>query len=573
MQNKKQSSRIPGILTNNDAEIFDTPQGIVNAFATYFESVYLQPSDDDNTSWNECQNDIMVNISEIKESDVLLAMKRLKPTLSQGADGIPGFFVKDCSNCLAQPLVLLFNLAIKTNKFPDMWKTGKVCPIFKNGSRTRITNYRPITIPSSFSKVFEIVIHTQIYASVQRVICEEQHGFVKNRSTTTNLVCLTQYLCEAIDANEQVDVIYTDFSKAFDKIDHSVTLHKLKQIGFSNNLLAFFKSYLTNRFQYVEYMGYQSNKYCSTSGVPQGSVLGPLLFVIFINDISSLLSVQSLLYADDMKIFSKINSIEDCIELQENINILSRWCDLNKLTLNVGKCKVLSFSRKRHPIMFDYNIQLTTLEKPDSIKDLGIVFDTKLSFSLHYEYITTSALKSLGFILRSCKDFNNLECLKVLYYAYVRSRLEYASVTWSPYYAKYKIELESVQRKFAKFLYLKQNGYYPRQGFCHTQLLEIFNICALECRRAIYSAKFLYNILNNNIDCSFLLAMLRLNAPQVISRNYRIFYLPFARTNVMLKSPIYIMCKIGNILHGQLDIFLVKQANIIKFIISNFELF
>jgi retron-type reverse transcriptase len=192
------------------------------------------------------------------------------------------------------------------------------------------------------------------------------------RSTVTNLACFSQYVSESINQGSQVDTIYTDFAKAFDRVDHRLIISKLDMFGISNKVLHLLQSYLFNRQQFVSYNGFSSFLYHSTSGIPQGSNLGPLLFICFINDLPSALTCGSLLYADDNKMYSTINNLADALTLQENLNRLSSWCILNKLALNVSKCKVVSYSYKKSPLLFNYHIDNLILKRENTIKDLGI---------------------------------------------------------------------------------------------------------------------------------------------------------------------------------------------------------
>lgn len=370
-----------------------------------------------------------------------------------------------------------------------------------------------------------------------------QHGFVSHRSTVTNLAIFTQFVSHAIDESGQVDVIYTDFSKAFDRIDHTILFSKLSSWGLSSSLLSFMQSYFANREQFVSYNGFNSEPFIATSGVPQGSNLGPLLFLLFIDDITSIIdNSDKLLFADDLKIYKKITCSEDCLLLQNDINQVQRWCLSNRLHLNASKCKVVTFTKKHSSIENLYFIDGMPLSRLNSTKDLGVVFDSKLSFTDHIHLKVTEATKMIGFIIRNCKMFTNIKSLKILYFSYVRSKLEYGSLIWYPYYINHKLALENVQRKFLKFLSFKTDAIYPERGIAQISLLSRFDMNSLELRRKCSSISFLYNLLNNNIDCPELLSQLCFNVPNYPSRLNYTFYCPHARSNLLLKSPIYIMC-------------------------------
>jgi hypothetical protein len=215
---------------------------------------------------------------------------------------------------LAKPLTYIFN-------FPVAWKMSHVTPVFKSGDRSDVTNYRPIC---NFSKVFEHVLHCLVYPHVSHMIIDSQHSFMKGRSTVTNLAVISQCLCEIVDREGQVDCIYTDFSKAFDRMNLSILLEKLDSFGFSGNLVNLMYSYLSGRQQCVV-NGFRSRAYWQSSGVPQGSVLGPLLFNLYVNDITAGIHSHCLLYADYLKIYRQIRSSVDCEQLQADLTTLDNW--------------------------------------------------------------------------------------------------------------------------------------------------------------------------------------------------------------------------------------------------------
>lgn len=467
---------------------------------------------------------------------------------------MPSFLVKDCIGAFAFPLCILFNLVLETTTFPTIWKIAKLCPVLKSGEPNDVLNYRAISIISNFAKLLEIILYKDIYSNIRNILSPCQHGFVERRSTTTNLASFTEFTVKILDTGGQVDVLYTDIQKAFDQIDHYILLSKLDKIGISSNLLKLFESYLLNREQYVSYNGYKSNSFISTSGVPQGSNLGPLLFLIFIDDLINLLDTDRLMFADDLKIYTSISTLEDCLNLQSNLNKVNQWCDLNKLKLNVSKCKIVTFTRKIIPIMYNYSINNDLLTRCMEIRDLGICFDSSLSFGKHVDTICKSASKMLGFIIRNSQSFNTVVCLKTLYFVYVRSRLEYGALIWYPIYACHKNRIEAIQRKFLKYLSYRVDLTYPPQGTDHDLLLNRFDLLSLSTRRVNLSLTFLHKLLHGHIDCPELLSEINFAVPRLSSRHPMTFKLNSARTNLMLRSPINTMCTNYNNLDRNCDI-------------------
>ena len=275
-------------------------------------------------------------------------------------------------------------------------------PIYKNGAKNLIRNYRPIAKLSVIPKIFEWIINDKLSFFIKEIIPLSQHGFVSGGSTSTNLVCFTNYVVNALESGQDVDVIYTDFSKAFDKISHYLLILKLKAIGIHSSFLNWLSSYLTGRSHFVKIGNVISKNFCATSGVPQGSHLGPSLFLLFIIDINHLfVNIRDLAFADDLKIFSLINSINDDINLQLNLDILCEWCKSNELSLNIKKCKSMRFSRKTISVLpSTYHIDNVALERIYEIVDLGAHYDV-------CHLVTNKASSLLGFIFRNSNDFSD----------------------------------------------------------------------------------------------------------------------------------------------------------------------
>ncbi|CAH2097405.1 unnamed protein product [Euphydryas editha] len=251
--------------------------------------------------------------SKYFENQVRSLIKDIDLTKGMGPDNIPPLFISRCSASLTEPLTLLFRRSIIEGVVPKIWKSAFISPIYKSGNKGEVKNYRPISKLCIFAKLLERIVYSQLYRFFSNFFIDEQHGFQKHRSTASNLLTFVDYASEGMDSGGQVDAIFTDYSKAFDRIDHSLLLEKLYLAGIHGSLFRWFSSYIENRSQAVVLNGF-SSAWCQVpSGVPQGSLLGPLLFNIFINDISSCFHhSQFLLYADDMKIFRTIKNSTDC---------------------------------------------------------------------------------------------------------------------------------------------------------------------------------------------------------------------------------------------------------------------
>lgn len=556
VNSRRNSTRIPGKMLV-EGRIVESPHVIIESFADQFSGVF-QPSGFFNGSDTIFSNRSCININEITDMDVSEAINRLKNKATSGPDNIPSFLIKDCRNVFSEPLRIIMNLCLKTSFFPTKWKLSRVCPVFKTGDLSDISNYRPISLASNFSKIFESVLYKHL-SSATNYLSNQQHGFINRRSTITNLACFSQFICDCVDSNGQVDVVYTDFAKAFDRLDHGLLLTKLSKAGLSGSLIGLMHSYLSDRRFFVAYNGFASTERAASSGVPQGSILGPLLFSIFIDDILESINCQALLFADDLKIFSNVSRIEDCAAIQQNLHMVYKWSVSNMLPLNISKCHVMSFTRKVKPLHFNYMIENSQLKRSESVKDLGVVFDSRMTFTSHIEGTIASTSRMLGFVLRSCKHFSRSSTMMRLYFAFIRSKLEYAGLIWSPIYQNHKNSLENIQRRFLKYLWRTEFGHYPERGFPHEILLDTFGLTSLENRRNIQALKFLFDLVNNKITCPDLLHHLPICVPGRSTRFISTFYLPPARTNLRLRSPIFYMASTYNVICSQNDIFNCTQ--------------
>lgn len=549
-------------------QTYSGTQSITEGFAKFFKSVYINDPDVTCNTTNSmsffCQKEISIEMIKV-------ALKKVKPNKAIGPDGTPAYILKGCSDHFLKPLHALFNLILRTSTYPDKWKISKVIPIFKNGSREEIKNYRPISIVCAVSKIFEVIIYDMLFNEVSNRITSCQHGFLPKKSTMTNLISFCQYVHEALNSKSQVDVIFMDMEKAFDRVRHCIILRALNDLEVPTYLVNLIQSYLNQRHQYVEVKGCKSAVYKSTSGVPQGSNLGPLLFLTTINSIiNKLENAKGLLFADDFKCFFQVSSIADCVMLQNDFCNVANWCNDNQFNLNVSKCSCMSFTLNNNAIQFNYTLSDVALNRVNMQKDLGIIFDSALSFSKHVVSKIESAQKIAGFIARNTKDFS-VDVSLHLFDSLVAPILEYGSIIWSPQYNVWLALLESVQRKFLKSMYFRKHGVYPPIGYENSQLLREFNRLSLEHRRIKIVLCMMFKLLKGNIDSPDILSQLPFAIHRINSRNSKIFYLAYPRVNLYKNSPIYRMCNVFNLYACDIDIDVICYNQFKQLILSKLK--
>ncbi|XP_045455333.1 uncharacterized protein LOC123665015 [Melitaea cinxia] len=383
--------------------------------------------------------------------------------------------------------------------------------------------------------------NAKIYKQVEPFLCNEQHGFRRRRSVNTNLLTIVDYISKTLDHGGQVDVLYFDFRRAFDRVNNDVLLEKLSDVGLTPGLLKFIADYLRDRQQYVRLGIYESQPYHTRSGVSQGSILGPLLFILMINDIPTVIKhAKCLLYADDLKLFMEIRTEEDCLLLQRDIDSVFQWSVDNKMEFNPLKCSAMTFSRVRRPVKFDYKLDKDTIARPDTSKDLGVTFDSRLTFHDHITAVAKESFRRLGFVLRNAKEFKNTTVIKIIFGALVRAKLEASACVWNPHETKYALMLEKVQKAFLRYLYKRMFGYYPNM-YPTKFLLGILGYNSLEVRRLRDQLAIMCKILRGLVDAPDLHEELcRFFAPIKYLRNrkHSLFAVPMCRTVARSRSPI-----------------------------------
>ena len=376
----------------------------------------------------------------------------------------------------------------------SIWRTAYVRPIFKGGDATSINNYRPISLTCTCCKLMESIINDQLvdYLFTNDLITKHQHGFIKRRSTCTQLLESFQDWTLALNDKKCLDVLYLDFSRAFDTLVHSKLLHKLRSYGVQHELLNWIESFLSGRSQRVLIDGHLSFSANVTSGIGQGSILGPSFFVLFINDITDCFDALSTckLYADDVKLYTSFNHHLGPDSLLSSLAKVQQWAIDWQLKLNPLKCSVLHLG-PRNP-KNTYVIDDKILNSPDVVRDLGIVYDSKLSFNVYIDYIVSKAYQRVNLIFRSFYS-RDPKILKLAYNTYVKPILEYCTSVWSPFLIKDIDRIEGVQRYFTRRVFYKNE-------FSYNDRLFLLDMEALNVRRVETDLTMYYKVINGLND-------------------------------------------------------------------------
>ena len=417
-------------------------------------------------------------------------LKNLNPNKAKGPDKIHGLVLKNCAKSVSKPLSLLFKKTYDCGTIPEEWKTALIVPVHKKGSKSDVKNYRPISLTCIVMKVMERIVRDEIMNRCGHLIDTRQHGFLQNKSCTTQLVDFCDSLALSLNKNIRSDVIYFDFAKAFDSVNHDLILTKLKSLfSIDSLLLQFIKSYLQGRKQAVVVGGSTSSYLPVVSGVPQGSILGPTLFVLFLNDITSGLDSETniTMYADDTKIWRQLTEYNDHLQLQKDIDYLLDWSVRNKMKFHPLKCKVLMVSRFNPPlvdtlpcIQFFYYLGGSLLDYTDSEKDLGILMNRTQNFTEHSDYLYSRANQRFGLLKRTCHFINSAAKRRILYLSMVRSIFEHCPVVWRPSSESSVNKLENIQKRAIKWIN-QDSGYVSYSSnkllyFTHCRQLNILPV-------------------------------------------------------------------------------------------------
>lgn len=419
---------------------------------SYFTSVFTHEPPDNRTTLPQLNFDSMPPVT-ITSEGISKLIENLKPSTSPGPDNIPAKILKGTKELSSQILQLIFDQSLKTGQIPDDWKTSKVVPVFKTGDRSDPSNYRPISLTCISCKLFEHILYSNIADHLDKnsFFFPKQHGFRAGFSCETQLFEFTTDLHLSLDSLFQTDAIYLDFSKAFDRVPHQRLICKLACLSLDPLVFSWIRCFLTNRSQFTVIANHVSATTVVISGVPQGSVLAPLLFLIFINDLPSGISSSVRLFADDCVIYRRISDNTDQELLQDDLNKIQKWCSDWLMQLNISKCKCMHISRKRSITNFQYSLNSVALSVTNSYRYLGVEITNKLTWSDHIIKLCASTSRALGFIRRSL-SMSPAPIRQQAYETFIRAKMEYASAIWNPHQVYLIQLLEAIQNRAARFI-------------------------------------------------------------------------------------------------------------------------
>ena len=483
-------SSIPCI-KRNDGSFAMSDSEKASEFVDYFSTVFVE---DDNTL-PEMQSDCNDTLTHFHctPTDIIKIVKKLRSNTAPGPDGITALFLKNIIAHIADPLSKVYNRSLQEGNLPHDWKKALIIPLYKKGDAQLTTQYRPVSLTSVICKILERIIRSQLlnYLLQNDIIPKEQHGFLPKKSTVTNLLhCLNNWT-DNFDKRFSTNIIYLDYSKCFDKVCHNKLIYKLRTYGIIDCALKWIENFLKERVQQVKVNENISHATGVKSGVPQGTVLGPILFLCYSADLANVVLHSKIsMYADDTKLYKCIRNENDCRLLQEDLNRVAQWANMWQMDLNPDKTRLLVIGNQN--VNFEYMLDNEIIETVNFINDIGVTIQSNLKFTMHCVNIVKKAYFVIHKIFSIFKNHDYHFYLK-MYLCYVRPLLEYSSQVWSPALQCNIDKVERVQRYYTRRILKHVNMSYE-------QRLEFLSIEKLETRRKKADLIFFYKIINGLTD-------------------------------------------------------------------------
>ena len=531
---------------------------IANEFNNFFVSIgptlasNITCSKDPLTYVNGIVNSIVVhNVTSMDIRTVISSLKNSSP----GFDGIPSFVANQCIDYFIEPLTYIINMSFMEGVFPSELKLAKVIPIFKSGDSTKMSNYRPISILSFFSKIFEKLMYNIVnnFLYKNEVIYKYQFGFRKIHSTQHAIITLVDRITSSLDSGDLVIGVFLDLKKAFDTVDHHILIKKLFSYGIRGNTLKWFQSYLTDRSQFVTYDGIESKVLPIKYGVPQGSILGPLLFIIYMNDLFNVSNfLFTILYADDTCVVLGGKSLETLITLMnQELHLLYIWLQSNKLTLNCQKTYYMIFHRARLKLQsttIDLQMGDCNLNKANKLKYLGVIIDDTISWVHHITYIKNKISKGIGIMSKASKYLKR-KSLLTLYYSYIYPYMIYCIEAWGNASNCHLDQLYIIQKKVIRLISFTNYDIPSAVTFKNLEILPLNKL--VYNRIGIMMYKYSNNLLPPAINDLY---VSNNDVHKYSTRQKHLLYVNKSNINVYAKSFGNVSVRVWNALQSKIDV-------------------
>ena len=539
--NKKRPTDVSKTFNINNKTV-SNKSDIASAFNKYFVGIgpslsqKIPVSDSSPSSYIHNHNVNSIFLKPVLENEVKSLIKNLKSS-SPGWDNISADIIKTMFQRFLTPLTHILNLSIIQGTFPDSMKIAKVIPLFKSGDKMKINNYRPISVLPVFSKLLERIMYNRILEFIENydILYEHQFGFRIKHSTSLALSVLVEKITSAFNEQNYMIGVFLDFSKAFDTVDHTILLRKLELYGIRGLALKWIESYLTDRFQFVCFDQVDSSYEKVVCGVPQGSILGPLLFLLYINDLADVSNILfPILFADDSNMFCTGKNLNDiCNTMNQELSRVVEWLNVNKLSLNIDKSHFMVFSNKKYTFEPIITVNNTPIDRIYETKFLGVIIDSKLTWKAHINYIKSKVAKGIGILCKARKTLNS-RSLMTLYYSFIYPYFVYCVEIWGGTHSIHVNTLLLQQKRIVRLLSNSKRLAHTEPLFKSLKMLTISKLYTY--RMLLFLFKFHNKILPRSMHTLF---SRRRDIHSHNTRQSNSLNLPKCCSNIMKHSFIY----------------------------------
>lgn len=537
----KNKARDTILCVTSEKGIESNPYKIANEFNDFYTTIAtkLVTKIKTNKSFGEFLDPKQQNsmfISPVTIDEIELCIKELDSKKASDIYGMSAKFLKIMTSEISEPLCMIFNESFSKGIFPDHMKLAMILPFYKGGSKLEVSNYRPVSVLPIISKILEKLMLQRLTSFMEKnkIIYEHQFGFQKNKSTTLAVVDLYTKIVDTLDKGNYACSVFLDFAKAFDTVNHKILVSKLENYGIRGTVKQWFESYLNNRKQTVKIGNTFSDEKQITCGVPQGSILGPILFLLYINDIkNSAKQIQFFLFADDTSTYLTHKNIEELEKIyNKELKKVKNWLDANKLSLNVSKSNMILFKKNRTKTNQKLTIKIMDeeIKEKEYTKYLGILIDNKLTWKQHINHVNLKVTKGLA-ILYKLRNYVSEQILRMLYFSFIQPHIDYGLLIWGN---ATTTNLKPIKKKIEKAVRIIsfKNKQSPTEP-----LFDKLRIFSFEKQRILNIAKFMWKVANNETPNT--IASLFSKRHRVYGDNNYKYYIPTINTDLMKRNIIY----------------------------------